>query len=1802
MDGAADTARSMGGDPAREPEQQQEGPLGPAGPTAEVSPQPPPAASPAGAAAQAAVRTGTAAAQEEEAVPQLTSPSPRSDPGALTAAPTAEAFASASGTTPAAADELVSSDADAWHQLPPPPANLQPATEPPHRPSPREESLQPVTHTPAGEGDRVSTAHEDRSRSPPPLAHPSHPASGVTNEQLATKPAEPSVPTAPVELGCSASAAAVAAASPQSSGGASMAASAEDTGAPASDKPENTPAREGAAAATAAQVPTPTPQALLDLTPSISTGYPCEQCGTVSKVRFATGRFCSRHCSARFSRRKASDRGVHLPDQPVTVRSSSRRKIADVHSDRPGRAAQTSHPSSARKQLDASTTKRCTAVLEALMEKEDAKPFCVRVDPEEYPEYTKFVTEPMDLSIVTTKLRSGAYRTVAPFARDTRLVFKNCLAFNHDRSPICKIAHRLLAMFERLLQNWILTTEPRDPETLDDGVCIVCSTEDLKDHASMLLCDGCDAAYHMGCLSPPLLTVPLTDWFCPTCADNRSPSDKEAASPVRALRSTVSGRTKAERKALDRWLREHVGEPVMMENGSVGVLQGFRFGYCQIDVGGVEPATKSPHEVSLNQAGLEIDYAAKDIAESQTNTQSKKRQSLPSPSALSAQTKPSLPATLSVPSSSATPTLNNRGSGEALSPNTSTLEVRESSTGRPKNSWVCINCLRRNSENARKCCGCSELKGHTAADIATLNKTGHQEMTREDRDIPAFLLARFATAIGFDKRMMTHKGTHDHAFCANPNVSGQSASPKVGASRRIKSARINKCGHPERRHHAKGLCLKCYRTDLAKRKESEGQTFAHETAQLSASDAALSYDAPTLAASAATLDGADRSSAADLERPGNGHLYGNDASISSRREQPIDVAIRSVNAGENRQVSGNEGIRTSTVGSCPSNATYSDLSFHGVVSPSSNGVISSADSGPLQPLEMLQIKTETICEDPPMPLQDTTGPLGNATSMQLDSASKPNRSNKPDTMEITTMDVKPRITRRSVQALTASNSPVDNSSPDDAEDDAEILPERPDRLLCMYNHLKANGMLDGTIAVSGREATPEELLSVHSAEYIQMVLDLADNDIAKDTPVAAKIAAAVTTDTVSAVVMGHHDGGQTRDLVQNGMAFVRPPGHHAGPNTAQGWCYFNNIAIAARAAQKKHDVRRVLIIDWDVHHGNGTEEVFYEDASVLTVSLHRKAKDFYPESGSPSEVGSGAGLGFNCNIAWSREGMGDAEYIMAFSRVVLPLAHEFNPDLVLVSAGFDAGVADPLGGCCVTPAGFAHLTSMLMGLAGAKLVLVCEGGYNLRTISRAAAACLRVLRGEMPPQIARKLKPKQSAAFDLLRTEMALSPHWSSLYRMSTFSPYALSLATVTDSVSKRDGATVEVATSSEDLPPGVSPPPYGTSLLSKEGLNNLLQTGKLLHQKISVWWKGDKRWYTGSIHHVDSRRSTFVIHYDDSEVVTETIDAVVALHVAGGEIPTNSAATAAAAASADVRPELSLSYANVDAPCPCPGAPRRERVKQWVQMNTGKTVRFFDGREAVLLAPGRGYVKLMLHGASLPSYARTRDLQVPPWVLQEHFNPAAAAVAAVAAAADPSRSHNARARRGHVRGKYDQADLAQNKSARGMSRSRGKHRSKSISEVMSAEEISDEEDSDDSDGSDCSEEPDDDDGKRQLNTRRYIRWLHGAVGTQVSFRDGRRGTLVRSGAGFIEIVLKREGVVRVRRRDIILPRSVYEHEADEDSGGAGSEEDEEADSDDDVSAESSDEDSADEDSDDDEDSESDDEDGDGGKKINTYR
>ena len=156
------------------------------------------------------------------------------------------------------------------------------------------------------------------------------------------------------------------------------------------------------------------------------------------------------------------------------------------------------------------------------------------------------------------------------------------------------------------------------------------------------------------------------------------------------------------------------------------------------------------------------------------------------------------------------------------------------------------------------------------------------------------------------------------------------------------------------------------------------------------------------------------------------------------------------------------------------------------------------------------------------------------------------------------------------------------------------------------------------------------------------------------------------------------------DEAQKGVAIVRPPGHHAEQDTACGFCIFNNAAVAAKYACKSHDLKRVLIVDWDVHHGNGIQNIFYESSSVLYISIHRYDNGtFFP--GRPDAgvdfVGSGKGEGFNVNIPWNGSGMGDTEYALAFFNLVLPIAYDFNPELVLVSAGFDAARGDPLGKC-----------------------------------------------------------------------------------------------------------------------------------------------------------------------------------------------------------------------------------------------------------------------------------------------------------------------------------------------------------------------------------------------------------------------------------------------------------------------------------------------------------------------------------------
>jgi len=208
----------------------------------------------------------------------------------------------------------------------------------------------------------------------------------------------------------------------------------------------------------------------------------------------------------------------------------------------------------------------------------------------------------------------------------------------------------------------------------------------------------------------------------------------------------------------------------------------------------------------------------------------------------------------------------------------------------------------------------------------------------------------------------------------------------------------------------------------------------------------------------------------------------------------------------------------------------------------------------------------------------------------------------------------------------------------------------------------------------------------------------------------------------------------SREL-KNGFAVVRPPGHHADHSTAMGFCFFNSVAIACRQLQQQGKANKILIMDWDVHHGNGTQQTFYQDPSVLYISLHRHDDgNFFPGSGAVDEVGAGSGEGFNVNVAWAGgldPPMGDPEYLAAFRMVVMPIAREFSPDLVLVSAGFDAaeGHPAPLGGYHVSAKCFGYMTQQLMSLAGGAVVLALEGGHDLTAICDASEACVAALLG-----------------------------------------------------------------------------------------------------------------------------------------------------------------------------------------------------------------------------------------------------------------------------------------------------------------------------------------------------------------------------------------------------------------------------------------------------------------------------------------
>ncbi|XP_048863310.1 polyamine deacetylase HDAC10 isoform X2 [Brienomyrus brachyistius] len=330
--------------------------------------------------------------------------------------------------------------------------------------------------------------------------------------------------------------------------------------------------------------------------------------------------------------------------------------------------------------------------------------------------------------------------------------------------------------------------------------------------------------------------------------------------------------------------------------------------------------------------------------------------------------------------------------------------------------------------------------------------------------------------------------------------------------------------------------------------------------------------------------------------------------------------------------------------------------------------------------------------------------------------------------------------------------------------------EVPERLVVSYAALQKAGLTQRCVPLPVREATDEEILLAHSTEYLEAVkktpymtleelmtftMQYGDVYFHPNIYHCAKLAIGATLNLVDAVMTGK---------VRNGIALVRPPGHHSQRSAANGFCIFNNVAIGTLYAKQKYNIRRVLIVDWDIHHGQGLQYNFEEDPDVLYFSWHRyEHQRFWPNlrESDYDSVGKGRGAGFNINLPWNKVGMDSNDYLSVFFHVLLPVAYEFNPELVMVSAGFDSAIGDPEGQMCATPEIFGHLTHLLMSLAGGQLCAVLEGGYNLTCLPQSVCQTVQSLLGDPASRISGLSSPCKSALESIQSVQSVHQQYWA---------------------------------------------------------------------------------------------------------------------------------------------------------------------------------------------------------------------------------------------------------------------------------------------------------------------------------------------------------------------------------------------------------------------------------------------------------
>ncbi|XP_065005481.1 histone deacetylase 5-like isoform X1 [Musa acuminata AAA Group] len=309
-----------------------------------------------------------------------------------------------------------------------------------------------------------------------------------------------------------------------------------------------------------------------------------------------------------------------------------------------------------------------------------------------------------------------------------------------------------------------------------------------------------------------------------------------------------------------------------------------------------------------------------------------------------------------------------------------------------------------------------------------------------------------------------------------------------------------------------------------------------------------------------------------------------------------------------------------------------------------------------------------------------------------------------------------------------------------ATPDGEAHPECPERIRAIWKKLESEGIPRRCVVLNAKKVEDKYLASVHTQNHIKLIKNISSKEFdSRRQRIASKFNSIyLNVGSSEAAYLAAGSVIEASEKVAKGdlnsvIAIVRPPGHHAESNEAMGFCLFNNVAVAVNYLLNEKPelgIKKILIVDWDVHHGNGTQKMFYKDPRVLFFSVHRfDFGCFYPsgDDGAYCMIGEGPGAGYNINIPWEHGQCSDADYIAVWDHVLIPIAKEYNPDIILVSAGFDAAIDDPLGGCCVTPHGYSLLLQKLMQFAQGKIVMVLEGGYNLKSIANSVLACAKVL-------------------------------------------------------------------------------------------------------------------------------------------------------------------------------------------------------------------------------------------------------------------------------------------------------------------------------------------------------------------------------------------------------------------------------------------------------------------------------------------